>query len=275
MKPRAQPWLGTLVEVSIDDSGDDDRLRTLFDMAFSRIALVHSLMSFHDAGSDVSRINRALPGETVAVNPHTVAVLRLAESIRTVSNSAFDIACAPVLVALAHLPSPQAPTPRYLPRQAVVRCEDDTCVRKIGPGWIDLGGIAKGYAVDLAVEALVADGVRNVCINAGGDMRVAGNMAWPVVIRDTADPGVPGASIELCNEALATSATYFSQREHDGRQTSALIDARDGISIGGPFGCSIRAASCAAADALTKVVAATRDPLHPALAGFRASAFIM
>lgn len=275
MMRRAQPWLGTLVEIGIDDRRDDDGLRALFDDAFARIALVHRLMSFHDAGSDVSRINCAETGDIVSVDAHTVAVLRLAESVRTASGGVFDIACAPVLVASRHLPAPHPAMPAYLPRHAIVHCEDGTHVRKLEPGWIDLGGIAKGYAVDLAIEALLDAGVQNAYVNAGGDVRVAGEAAWPVVIRDAADPGVPGASIELRNEALASSATYFSLREDSGVQSSALIDARNGASLGGPFGCSVRAASCAVADALTKVVAATGNAQHPALAAFHASAFIM
>lgn len=275
MKRRAQPWLGTLVDICIDDSGDEDRLRLLFDDAFARIALVQRLMSFHEAGSDVSRINRAALDEVIAVDVHTVAVLRLAEAIRTASDGAFNIACAPVLVAMEHLPAPLPSLPPYLPQHIVVHCEDDAHVRKVEPGWIDLGGIAKGYAVDLAIEALLAAGVQGACVNAGGDMRVAGDTEWPVVIRSAADPGVPGTSIELRNEALATSATYFSLRGHDGLRTSALINARDGTSISGPFGCSVRARSCAVADALTKVVAATGNPLHSALAAFHASTFIM
>jgi thiamine biosynthesis lipoprotein len=279
MMRRAQPWLGTLVEVCIDDQREDDVLRDVlraqFDAAFSRIALVHGLMSFHDAASDVSRINRAAAGEVVSIDLHTAAVLRLAESVRTASGGAFNIACAPALVASAHLPAPQASTPPCSSQHAIVHCEDDTHVRKTEPGWIDLGGIAKGYAVDLAIEALLAAGVQNACVNAGGDMRVIGEQDWPVVIRDAADPGQPGTSIALRNEALATSATYFSLREHDGRQVSALIDARNGTSLGGSFGCSVRASTCAVADALTKVVAATGNARHPALDVFHASAFIM
>ncbi|HEX7649959.1 MAG TPA: FAD:protein FMN transferase [Noviherbaspirillum sp.] len=275
MMRRAQPWLGTLVEICIDDRRDDGTLRTLFDAAFSRIALVHGLMSFHDAGSDVSRINRASAGEVVCVDAHTVSVMRLAESVRVASGGAFNIACAPVLVASAHLPAPHPVAPPCLKQQAIVHCEDDTHVRKLESGWIDLGGIAKGYAVDIAIETLIAAGVQNACINAGGDMRVTGEQEWPVIIRDAVDPGLPGASLALRNEALATSATYFSLHEHEGMQTSALVDARSGTSLREPFGCSVRAASCAVADALTKVVAATGNARHPALDLFQASAFIM
>ena len=259
----------------MDGPADGEQLQQLFNAAFARIALVHRLMSFHDAGSDVSRINLATPGEVIAVDAHTVAVLALAEAVRTASAGAFNIACAPVLVASGHLPAPSSTALGFTPGKTILHIEDDTHVRKLYPGWIDLGGIAKGYAVDLAIETLVESGTTNACVNAGGDLRVSGEDAWPVIIRDGSGPGVPGMAVELRNEALASSATYFSMRDHTGFPTSALIDASNGKPLSAPFSCSVCAGSCAVADALTKVVAATRNPQHAALAAFSASALIM
>ena len=65
MKRRAQPWLGTLVEITINDGGEDARLNQCFAAAFAAIAEIHRLMSFHDPMSDISRINRAAVGESV------------------------------------------------------------------------------------------------------------------------------------------------------------------------------------------------------------------
>jgi thiamine biosynthesis lipoprotein len=78
----------------------------------------------------------------------------------------------------------------------------------------------------------------------------------------------------LCDEALATSGSYFSARVHEGGVVSALLDARDGRPLVAAASASVRAARCAVADALTKVVLATGDCLHPALAAFGATAFL-
>jgi thiamine biosynthesis lipoprotein len=157
----------------------------------------------------------------------------------------------------------------------VIALEPDGQVRKLAPGWIDLGGIAKGYAVDRAVDALRSEGIAAGCVNAGGDLRVFGDMPFPVAIRAPHAPGLAASNLMLSDEALATSGSYFSSRSHEGRQVSALVDARDGRPLVATCSASVRAPNCALADALTKVVLATGDASHPALAAFGATAFLI
>jgi len=270
MMRRAQPWLGTLVDITAD--GDAQAIT----LAFAEVALVHRLMSFHDAASDISRLNRAAAGELLEVHPHTWQVLRLAAQIGQLSLGLFNIACAPRLVDWQCLPRPDdAGKPAYHPMLAVYQCEQEPLMRKLAAGWVDVGGIAKGYAVDLAVEALQRAGVAAGCVNAGGDLRCFGDRAWPVAVRDPRAPQRSGARLELRNEALATSAAYFSARSHEGRQISALVDGRNGEPLLMAMSASVRAPRCAIADALTKVVLASGDAQHAALAGLQASAFII
>ena len=274
MMRRAQPWLGTLVEVSVDElpptaAGDP------FAPAFAAIARVHRLMSFHDAASDVARINRARPGASLAVDPATWQVLRLALLVAELSGGAFDVACAPRLVEWQLLPAPAGPVPAFEPAACVLALEEGERVRKLAPGWIDLGGIAKGYAVDLAVAALMESGAGAGCVNAGGDLRVFGKAGLPVAVRAPHAPGRAAAQLVLRDEAMATSGSYFSARRHHDRTVSALVDGRSGAPLADTRSASVRAPRCAAADALTKVVLATGDARHPALAAFDASAFII
>lgn len=271
MKRRAQPWLGTLVEIAIADALGDDVLNPCFDNAFSAIAGVHRLMSFHDPASDVSRINRASAGETVEVHPCTYEVLRTALAVTQASGGIFDIACAARLVEWACLPRPEGPMPGYFPRHEALMLEEGCKVRKSRTLWIDLGGIGKGYAVDLAVAALKCRGIQSACVNAGGDLRVFGATTYPVSIRNPRAPTEAGLQLQLHNEALASSGNYFNS----GRSGSALVNGHDGQPCAGEFGVSVRAPTCMLADALTKVVAASRDPEHPALARFGAAAFIL
>jgi thiamine biosynthesis lipoprotein len=266
---RAQPWLGTLVEISA--AGVD---QGSVSAAFTEIARVHRLMSFHDAASDIARINRAAPGELVAVDPSTRAVLALALEVATLSGGAFDIACAPWLVARRMLPSPSDAAPAARASRDVFALADEG-VRKLSPGWIDVGGIAKGYAVDAAVDALVDAGASGGCVNAGGDLRVFGALRLRVAVRAPQAPGRAACQIELHEEALATSGSYFSRRRHGDGAVSALVDARDGRALVAATSASVRAGRCAQADALTKVVLATGDCAHPALAAYGAAAFLI
>ena len=274
MMRRAQPWLGTLVDIAAD--GEQQAVSQAITQAFAEVALMHRLMSFHDAASDVSRLNRAAPGEVLEVHPHTWQVLQLAAQMAALSQGLFNIACAPRLVDWLCLPRPDdAEIPAYQPALAVYRCEQEPLVCKLAHGWVDVGGIAKGYAVDLAVEAMQRAGADNGCVNAGGDLRGFGDRAWPVAVRDPLAPGRAAAQVLLRDEALATSAAYFSARRHGDRQISALVDGRSGEPLVASISVSVRAPRCAVADALTKVVLASGDAQHPALAASQASAFII
>jgi thiamine biosynthesis lipoprotein len=270
MMRRAQPWLGTMVEASVEAGADLQAI----DAAFAAVARVHKLMSFHDRDSDVARFNRAVPGETVAVDPHTWQVLAIAARVTELSDGAFDVACAPRLVEWTILPAQEGAAPSPLPMRQVLALEDEARVRKLAPGWIDLGGIAKGYAVDQAVEAMLTAGAESGCVNAGGDLRVFGAGQAPVAVRSPHAPTLAATRLMLCDEAMATSGSYFSSRSHEGRQVSALLDARDGRPVAGSCSASVRAPLCVLADALTKVVLATGDAAHPALAACGAHAFL-
>jgi thiamine biosynthesis lipoprotein len=286
MMRRAQPWLGTLVDIAVADALPDALLQPAVTAAYAEVALVQRLMSFHDGASDVSRLNRAAVHEVVQVHPHTAAVLRLARQIASVSDGIFDIGCAPRLVEWACLPAPQSAQsdtrPRFEPGAQLFDFPGQSdsnaasvMVRKLAPGWIDLGGIAKGYAVDLAIDALHRGGVRSACVNAGGDLRVIGRDEWPVSVRDPREPSRSATVVQLRDLAMATSGGYFSSRQHQGRPVCALVDGRTGQPVTGGASVSVRAPRCVLADALTKIVAASGDVSHPALVAFGAIAFIL
>ncbi|MDL2353734.1 MAG: FAD:protein FMN transferase [Pseudomonadota bacterium] len=244
--------------------------------AFAEIALVHRLMSFHAPDSDLARFNRAKAGDLVDIDPHTWMVLQLAEQVADASGGCFDLACAPRLVEWAYLPAPMTPAPSFVPGVRAFELDVIGRVRKTANAWVDLGGIAKGYAVDLAIESLQLHGVDSACVNAGGDMRVVGASAWPVAVRAVQRPAAIGAQLTLRNEAIATSANYFAGKlTRAGLAVSPLVDGRSGHPVVAAVSVSVRAPSCAVADALTKVVMASGNAGHPCLRTFGAAAFII
>lgn len=279
---RAQPWLGTLVEISVADdlAPGEPRTGMAINAAFAAIALVHRKMSFHDPASDVSAINRLAVGESIAVDAGTATVLRCAAVLEETSAGIFNIACGEQLAAWGYLPQPLAPAvptpdaPAPLQRTVIVIDADDKA-RRTRAGWIDLGGIAKGYAVDAAVAVLQAHGIASGCVNAGGDLRAFGKRTFAVSVRDPRILTKVGRTLELREQALATSACYFSRRDIDGVPHSALIDGTDGGPVVAHTSASVLAPSCMLADCLTKIVMATGDADHPVLARFGATAFII
>ena len=272
MMRRAQPWLGTLVEIALASSAAPEAVTA----AFAEIAMIHRLMSFHAPDSDVARFNRAKAGDLVDIDAHTWTVLRLAAQVADASGGCFDLACAPRLVEWGYLPAPMTPAPPFVPGVRSYELDAIGRVRKTADAWIDVGGIAKGYAVDLAIESLLLHRVDSACVNAGGDMRVIGASAWPVAVRAAHHPAAISVQLALRNEAIATSANYFAGRLTPvGLSVSPLVDGRSGQPVVTTVSVSVRAPSCAVADALTKVVMASGDAGHPCLRTFGAAAFII
>jgi FAD:protein FMN transferase len=245
LRRRAQPMLGTLVEVALQiDSSAAFELASK--AAFKAVNEVHDAMSFHDPLSDVQRIARAAAGAVLSVNRHTWNVLYLARRMELDSGGLSNVAVAPALVQRGLLPAPAdavAPTAHSL--QDGLALLSQHRVRVLQPLWVDLGGIAKGYAVDCAVERLQALGVEAGLVNAGGDMRAFGGVAHPVHLRFL-NRLMQVASLQ--NGALASS----SNAELSPIETPH-IDPRSGRSACSVFTVVVQASSAAVADALTKV----------------------
>jgi thiamine biosynthesis lipoprotein len=276
MRRRAQPWLGTLVEVTLADTLSDAAAAQAFDAAFGAVAEVHRLMSYHDAASDVSKINQMAVGATLPIHARTAAVMRVALDMHAATGGLFDIACASRLVEWGYLPGAGLESGQHLDRnRPALHIDEHGNIRKLAPLLIDLGGIAKGYAVDAAIEALQASGVTSASVNAGGDLRVFGETVFPIMIRDPRAPTKIGFRIDLKDAALATSGSYFSQRTVQGQLRSALVRSADGSAVVNQLSVTVQAPACMTADALTKLVLLSADPRHPLLQQFGAAAFII
>jgi len=119
---------------------------------------------------------------------------------------------------------------------------------------IDLGGIAKGFAVNCATDVLRNCGVPNGLVNAGGDLAAFGPNSHSVYIRDPCSPQRLLGPIELKDEALASSAGRHDPFRDAGVLDPTIIDPRTGERARSVRGANVRAGSCMIADALTKVV---------------------
>jgi FAD:protein FMN transferase len=252
---RARPLLGTFVEVEAVGS-DRLEMTAAIDAAFEAVACVHRLMSFHDEGSDVSRLNREAFERPIAVHAWTYRVLEAAAEMYRRSNGVFDIAIAPHLQVMGILPRRDAAhhAPEAQSTDAI-ELRASHGVRFGAPGLrIDLGGIAKGFAVDRALEAMRKFDIAGGMVNAGGDLAVFGDAGEAVYIRDPGSPGRLIGSIEIKDEALATTGRRFDPMDSAATAASAVIDPTTGKQADEIDGVTVRASSCMIADALTKVV---------------------
>jgi len=241
--------------------------------AFAAVERVQALMSVFEADSDIARLNRLPPGQTLQVHPWTAEVLALAEEIMLASDGLFDCGVAPRLADWGLLPSdlkaPGASSLRHVQRLS------DTSLRVQAPVRIDLGGIAKGFAVDQAVRALQDAGVRSGLVNAGGDLRVFGQTEAAIHLRHPTAPEQLHHAGQLRDGACATSATYFSRREHGGQEVSALVHPHSGQALRTRASFTVVAPTCAVADALTKVLALSGNASHPCFLRYGAHPIIL
>jgi thiamine biosynthesis lipoprotein len=261
---RAQPLLGTFVEIALSGAAHHD-LNAAADAAFGAVAQVHRLMSFHDPHSELSRLNAATSLEPLTVHPWTYRVLEVARDLHARSAGLFDGSVSPLL------PKERSSTSAF-PFDLL----DDHRVRRRLPGRsIDLGGVAKGFAVDCAIDVLRAHGVVRGLVNAGGDLAQFGPGPEPVHLRDPRDPRRLLRRLTINDAALASSGRVFDPIHSAHVTESAVIDPRTGSAVHAIAGATVCAPTCIIADALTKVVMIAGQAAVDLLQHYRASALIV
>jgi FAD:protein FMN transferase len=272
---RARPLLGTFVEIAVTGALPE-KMEAAVDAAFDAVAMVHRLMSFHDDGSDVSRLNREAFSGPMIVHPWTLEVLAAALDLHRRSEGVFDVAVAPVLQDLGLLPrhANEAPVRSAGVGEPFVIRSDGWVAFRDRRVRIDLGGIAKGYAVDRAVAVLRDRGIAQGIVNAGGDLAVFGPQPEVVHVRDPRDPTRAMCLVDVANAALATSGGRFDPMAAGAPTVGAVIDPRTAAPAR-LFGATVRAQSCMLADALTKVVMTTGEAAAPLVASCGASALFV
>jgi thiamine biosynthesis lipoprotein len=271
---RARPLLGTFVEIAAPE-----HCNAAIDAAFDVVAQLHELMSSHETDSDVARLNREASERPVHVHAWTFAVIEAAAGLHRYAAGSFDITVAPVLQGLGLVP--RAPADRGAPHgptatTAAIELLVDHRVRFHHPALrIDLGGIAKGFAVDRALDALRERGVPRGLVNAGGDLAAFGPEAETVRIRDPRDPTRLLLGLMLQNQALASSALRFDPLRSARTAGAAVIDPRTGTPVEAIIAATVRAPNCMLADALTKVVMVEGAAAGPVLEHYGAGALMM
>lgn len=230
--------------------------------ALADFARVDSLMSNWSEQSEVSRWNRHAASGRLAAQPEALAVLIAALDVAEASGGAFDVTVEPLVRVWGFLDG----VPK---RPATATIEE--LLDRVGSHWIvvdaiggtvgfdhpdlriDLGGIAKGYAVDRARETLVARGVDHALIDLSGNMAALGHPpgrdSWVVGVRDPEDRVPFFARLLLQDDAIATSGNYEQFVDVDGKRYGHVLDPRTGWPAQGLDAVTVLAATARDADA--------------------------
>ena len=227
---RARPLLGTIVEIGVQDLHEEIAQKFISD-AFAQIERIQRSMSRYDDRSEVNKINGLGVNADLVVSSDLWAVLDLAQDISRRSEGVFSICIEGEI------------------NGDLLRLMDGDRVLRLQTGLIDLGGIAKGYAVDQAIESLKGWGVESAYVNAGGDVRAFGK-PYPIFVRHPLRPHESVASLDIVDAAFATSASY--QRHAKYNQSGTIIDPRSKQPVAAGASASVMASTCVVADALAK-----------------------
>ncbi|WP_448568415.1 FAD:protein FMN transferase [Thalassotalea ganghwensis] len=241
---RNKPLLGTFVEIGIfnEENIEFSSLVRCSQLAFNEIMKIQNLLSFHDANSELNRINRA-PNRWVEVSTHTLRVLKLARALGQLTENRFNCTVGGALVRRGALPDIFNQTSIEIGNAADIDINGDY-VRLKRPVLLTLDGIAKGYAVDAAISLLNRLGLKGCWINAGGDVRHCGRH---------------GISVQLKSGANVKQEIYLSNQAVASSQLTTFSDSYKAMFIGKNVlqrtSISVLSNSAWRADAMTKVMA--------------------
>jgi thiamine biosynthesis lipoprotein len=240
----------------------------LADLAEKAVREVDALMSPFGGDSDVRRLNGAPAGVWVEVNPLTWRVVMEALRWHRLSEGAFDPTIGPVKGLFQFN---RTEVDSWPDAQALAEARERVGAKKLlfdregmRLSWerdgmiLDLGAIAKGFAVDRAAEVIAAQGVKNAIIDVGGELRLLGQKPgdppapWRAGIRHPRDGGRMLETLELSGQAVATSGDYENFFVYRGRRYEHIIDPRSGLPLAGGAASVtvIHPQSCLAADAM-------------------------
>ncbi|MGO9109315.1 MAG: FAD:protein FMN transferase [Thermoguttaceae bacterium] len=253
--------------------------------ALESLDLVQSLerqLSFFRPDSDISRINRDAADAAVEVEPRLFALLQGAMQLWRDSGGAYDLTAAPLWEAWGFarrsgaIPSPeQLAQARSLVGGQWVELDDaQKTIRLLCRGVrLNLGSIGKGYAVDRAVEHLLAAGVSDFLVHGGyssvaargsaggpatlgaaSDIAAAPTTArqpWKIGVKDPLHDELRLGQVELHDRALGTSGAQFQSFRHQGRRYGHILDPRTGQPADGVLSVTVLAPTAAEADALS------------------------
>jgi thiamine biosynthesis lipoprotein len=218
------------------------------------------------ADGELARLNQGLGrGDAVHVTPALANLLRVAQRYSAQSNGAFDPGVGALVelwgfhdgTAVPNVPPDPAAIAAWLERDGGIRnleiAPDGTVTRTRGEAFIlDLGGIAKGTALDRIIAKLRTAGIERALVNTGGQVRVLGSRderAWRVGIRAPRAEAILGIVELQSGESVSTSGDYERFYDHAGKRMHHILDPRTGYPVTHTQAVTVIAADGTLADA--------------------------
>ena len=253
--------MGTNIDVEI---WHDDAVKgqAAIDAVMDEMRRIDTLMSHYKPESELSQINQRGAKEAVVVDQELFDLIKLSLHFSEITDGAFDITYASVGYLYnyrKHIKPTEDEIEKALPGvnyRHLILDEKAHSVKFAQEGMrIDLGGIAKGYAVDRGIEILQKRGVQHAVVTAGGDTRIIGDRMgrpWIVGIRHPDDKSKTVLRLPLVDTAMSTSGDYERYFDEDGKRYHHIIDPHTGHSASKVRSATILGPTAVQTDGLSK-----------------------
>jgi thiamine biosynthesis lipoprotein len=259
--------MDTIAEIKV--VGDDGKkIKRAIQDAFKKMRYIESVMNFYDPNSETSKINKYAGKKYVEVSYEMCEILQEALKYSKLTDGAFDVTIGS-LSKLWNFGSAKVPPPKedIIDNTLLVNYRDlklninrrEILLTREGMK-IDLGGIAKGYAVEQAAKVLKDAGCKNFLINLGGNIKAVGTnpwgMPWKIGVRHPRQKGNILTVLKLHgNMAVATSGDYERYFIYEGHRYHHILDPKSGYPVSnGCISVTIITASAFIADILSTAV---------------------
>lgn len=261
--------MGTYATVTVPDP-DRARLASYADAARAAFHDIDEAMSLFKPDSELSRLNRAAGSGTVTVSAPTLAVLQQAIAYAQLSGGCFDPTVGPLMLLWGFHGGVKPEKPidedrvqsvkQFVGYNHIILSNETRSVALDRAGMVlDLGGVAKGYAVDVAYERLQAMGAKHLMIDLGGNIRCGGSPRgrepWTIGIRNPFNRSEIVGTLQLTNGmAVATSGNYERFVMIDGKRYAHIMDPRTGRPVTGMAAVTVVAPKAIYADGASSML---------------------
>ncbi len=224
--------MDTEVEIILPQGSEED-----FTTAFNEMRRIEKLMDVYDPGSELSRINKLADKRAIKVSKEIFEVLKEALKYSRLTSGAFDMSIRPLCALwgergkLKEIPEvreieERLPLVNY--KNIILNEKNQTVEFRREGMALDLGGVAKGYALDCAIRVLKERGIKEALINAGGDIKVMGERVWKIGLQHPREENKVLAVIRLKDQAIATSGDYQRYFIKEGKRYHHIINPETG-----------------------------------------------
>ncbi len=255
---RSRILLGTVVEIQVRDK-DGKKAETSIEKAFGEIKRIDNLFSTFNEDGPIWKLNRS-QDTLINVDPEIFNLMVLSDSVYNLTDGFFDVSLNKLLTTWGFDgDNPSLPADDKL-RSALlnsgwnnIELFEENSFKRSANTELNFGAIAKGYAVDRAIDILIKFGINSALVNAGGEIKTIGN-DWVIGIQHPRNQNQIIEKVSPGGMSVATSGDYERYFEFDGKRYHHILNPKTGYPADRLISVTVLNKSCTIADALATAV---------------------